>query len=827
MKRFIISLISTFTLLLAFSCARMEELANMKVYADDDPVTCDFTLEVENPLVETKATYMPSTLNKITNVNVWIYRDGTLLSDYSFYKSDYASDPHLPMMFPSASASYNVYLFANVGQKTAPANEANIGTVSFSVNDYSSFINNGFPMANSVLNYTPSGGQSISIKRLVGVYYISLAQSSDKITWEVTGGRVCNVPKVVRPFGTLEGFEGYASKIENASEKLSSGDLLSSGDISSLNGGGSVTLYYLENCQGQLLPGNTDYRLKKLDAPEFSGIKDFCTYLQLDCSAVTPTATYSNIHYNFYLGEDATTDFSVRRSTQHAFSLQLSSDIISTEEEWFIEPDDPIKTGILCFADTRYTSSTCPSGYQSNTNEDEYRRPYRKVSKIYAMKGLKSLYYIYRSDPQIRYTITTNETSRANPRISLKAQEVDDHFVALLIGSNVDFSTATTYETVNGRRAYYENAYPYTRNPYESETSNTKIYITSYDGLLKDSLLVQCLDRKPSLRFTYTNNGWSSDVISGAFQYKVSNPLGLRIYTYFHASYVSTVTYYPNGTYSSSSTSTRRVTGERSWRYSAAKYGTVSIQNFSIHYTASGSSTYTSYTGGSGSGKLSDLFTCGWDLYGKNYTTGLAVGSNWYNKHAEPKSLAMQVQFQYDLPCPQRMFPDIGLGWSERLPLNVQNICPDLSLGVGKTDGSASCVNFGEDIGVAITSGVKSGGTSTTTYNMMEVNRDNYPTGISNMKDFTMSLYNSMVDDDTEAWGPNKAYAYQTSSSTSPSLLTGTAFTELRMTTRTDYAPSGHYAWDEWMLDLGFTNDGSSNYSGNIAVNLFGSTVVD
>ena len=827
MKRFIISLISTFTLLLAFSCARMEELANMKVYADDDPVTCDFTLEVENPLVETKATYMPSTLNKITNVNVWIYRDGALLSDYSFYKSDYASDPHLPMMFPSASASYNVYLFANVGQKTAPANEANIGTVSFSVNDYSSFINNGFPMANSVLNYTPSGGQSISIKRLVGVYNISLAQSSDKITWTVTGGRLKNVPMTVRPFGTLDGFDGYASKIQSAGERQETGDFLSSSDITALNSGSSVSLYFLENCQGQLLPSNTDYRLKKLESthPAYS----YCTFLQLDCSAVTPTATYSNIHYNFYLGEDATTDFSVRRSTQHAFSLQLSSDIISTEEEWFIEPDDPIKTGILCFADTRYTSSTCPSGYQSNTNEDEYRRPYRKVSKIYTMKGLKSLYYIYRSDPQIRYTITTDETSRVNPRISLKAQEVDDHFVALLIGSNVDFSTATIHETVNGREAYYENAYPYTRNPYESETSNTKIYITSYDGLLKDSLLVQCLDRKPSLKFSYTNNGWSNDIINGTFQFKMSNPMGLAVNTHFFARYYSTVTYYPSGTYSSSSTATRQVDATRGWVASSGKYGTVTVQGFDINYYASGSSTSYDFSGGSGAGKLSDVFTCGWGLYGKNYTTGLAVGSNWYNKHAEPKSLEMRVVIRYDLPCPQRVFPDLTVEGDGKLPINVQNVCPDLSLGVGMTNGSASCVNFGEDIGVAITSGVKSGGTSTTTYNLIEVNRDNYPSSLSNMKDFTMYIYNwkSGVTGYTQSWGPNKAYAYQTSSSSSPTLLTGTAFPELQMRTYTDYAPDGHYEWDRWMLDLGFTNDGSGNYSGNIAVNLFGSTVVD
>ena len=770
----------------------------------------------------TRSTHPATALTSVSNINYYLFHDGTLARQEYFPDAD-----DFTVILPSGTQTYNLYLLANVGRVTIPSGtaEADMGEavcVDYQTreNYFSTIAADGFPMSRVLTGFGASSGGRYSLKRLVHTLYVTADTDALQVTsMTFTGVRIRQAPRNVFPFAA--GGSKATATIDGDAANLSAADL------DRLNAGQTVTLYLLENMRGDLIPGNSSWRNKVPSAIASQTERALASYIEMSATVVTPTATYENNVYRAYLGRDAA-NFDCERSTYFMLRNNFTSDMV-VGDDWRLVADDPTITGTLCFADTRYTSATAPSGYQTNTVENEYRRPFRTVSKIYAMKGLKSLYYIYRSDPRISYTITTNETSRANPRISLKAQEVDDHFVALLIGSNVDFSTATTYETVNGRRAYYENAYPYTRNPYESETSNTKIYITSYDGLLKDSLLVQCLDRKPSLRFTYTNNGWSSDVISGTFQYKVSNPLGLRIYTYFYASYVSTVTYYPKGTYSSSSTSTRRVTGERSWRYSAAKYGTVSIQDFSIHYTASGSSTYTSYTGGSGSGKLSDLFTCGWDLYGKNYTTGLAVGSNWYNKHAEPKSLAMQVQFQYDLPCPQRMFPDIGLGWSERLPLNVQNICPDLSLGVGKTDGSASCVNFGEDIGVAITSGVKSGGTSTTTYNMMEANRNNYPTGISNMKDFTMSLYNSMpsVNDYTEAWGPNKAYAYQTSSSTSPSLLTGTAFTELRMTTRTDYAPSGHYAWDEWMLDLGFTNDGSGNYSGNIAVNLFGSTVVD
>lgn len=338
MKRFIISLISTFTLLLAFSCARMEEMGT-RSYADGESVQVDFTLEVENPFTETRSTYKPATLNKITTVNVWVYQDGALLQDYSFYKSNYASDPHLPMMFPSSTGSYNVYIFANVGDlmSSAPDSEANIGTVAKTIGDYSSFVAAGFPMANSILNYVPSGGETIKVKRLVGVYDISLSQDSDKITWTATGGRMHNVAKTVRPFGTLDGFSGYASKATSASEVNPDGDFLSSADITALNNGESIQLYFLENCQGNLCPDNTDWKSKI--APD--GVKDYCTYITISCSASTPTAEYSNIDYNFYLGQNSTTDFSIKRSTHYSFSLGLSSDVIPTSEDWFVEPEEP------------------------------------------------------------------------------------------------------------------------------------------------------------------------------------------------------------------------------------------------------------------------------------------------------------------------------------------------------------------------------------------------------------------------------------------------------------------------------------------------------
>lgn len=122
-------------------------------------------------------------------------------------------------------------------------------------------------------------------------------------------------------------------------------------ELARLNSGGTVSLYTFENMQGTLLPGNTDPWLKVPGRIGDAG--PYCTYLEVICSYNTPLDHGEDITYRMYLGEDATTNFDVRRNTVYRLTL------VPTEEEirggrgsWKIEPgiwenegpDEPVYT---------------------------------------------------------------------------------------------------------------------------------------------------------------------------------------------------------------------------------------------------------------------------------------------------------------------------------------------------------------------------------------------------------------------------------------------------------------------------------------------------
>lgn len=734
-----------------------------------------FSLERSNP--PSRSSFCPDELDAISDLNVWVYQEGVLLPDFSFH-TNMSSESQVPIVFPSQHASYDIYFLANLGEVEGPALEVNIGTVAASVENYTSFRERGFPMAGAVLAYSPSGSGSVSLSRLVGRFDITAYDNpaNTRITYTFLSGKMKACAKVIRPFGTLPDESRYASRAVSASEVIAEGDTLSAADIAALNAGESVSLYYLENCQGQLLPGNDSQWGKSAAAiTQATGdptLADLCSYLELRCLAETPTATYPSVIYRAYLGRDATGDFSVVRNTVNPLRLDMASDLI-VSEDWFVEPSEPDITGRLCFADTRYTSTTCPPAYQTNTDANEYRRPFRTVSSIYLMKGFDALYYVYRSNPKTKYTIRTDKSSTVTPFVSYQASEVDDSFTALLISTSMQpDGPALTYGSGIYSSVYHYKypSYSFYRNPYESETENVKFYIESYDGLLRDTLTVKVLKRLPSVKLEYTST-------SGQLLCRYSNPLGLKIYTHISGSIDGSVSYKPNGTAFASKTSTRKVVFTKSWSAVSSNYGSVSVCP-SIKYADNSSSSYTS--AGTAS-KFSDCFDCVWSFTGWDSYTKLN-GSNGYNKHAHPTSMEVRLILQYDSPCIYRLLPN----HSEVMPFNVVN---HEARSIAPSGGTVSSAITGSDIGFSYACADKEGG-STTTYA--------FPgsTGILTVYNFAPS-----VMDYSSLWVSNALkipeYSYQSA--------------------------SGPYPDDTWLSSLGF----DANRTGNVAVTPGAPTVID
>lgn len=329
MKRYLLlSILSLGTLL---SCTKLNTPAADFTSPDGNytfEITCE-PVEGEQAL-QTKSSYSSSALTKVSNVNIYVYRSGSLVEDKYF-----SSSSGIQVTFPNNTDTYNVYMLANVGQKSAPEDESDLSDMMYSFTDYGIFERQGFPMANSFLNYTPGSQVSFKLKRLIGMYSITMEKSSEVVDYKIKSLQMKNCARDIYPFGTAP-----------ATLFLESGDYLSASDLNTLNAGGSVNIYFLENRQGELLPGNTDPKQKIPDNLPNRTIAGRCTYLQMMADVTTPTAHFNNIYYRVYLGQNMCTDFSIVRSTLYNLSLDFATNLIA-DEGWRIEPEDPTVIGAI------------------------------------------------------------------------------------------------------------------------------------------------------------------------------------------------------------------------------------------------------------------------------------------------------------------------------------------------------------------------------------------------------------------------------------------------------------------------------------------------
>lgn len=295
------------------------------------------TVCVESPLGAggVRSSFDDEILTRMTDLNMFVYHEGKLLEDCSRYYTDMSS---LMMTLPYEKNGFNIYFIANVGRVQAPDNEAAMSEISYVVDSYDDMRQRGFPLAEKFIGYKKGERAHFALKRLVGQYDIRMKTSADKAVYVVKDVRLFNCAKDVYPFGN----DVKASVFTGARLEGECGDYLTQDDIAKLNAGESVSLYFLENLQGVLLPDNTDRREKvpsRLNMIK-EGIADHCTYIEITADITTPAAKYTDGKYRFYLGQDQYTDFSIRRNTLYEVTLDFTQNMVS-EQDWRIEVGYP------------------------------------------------------------------------------------------------------------------------------------------------------------------------------------------------------------------------------------------------------------------------------------------------------------------------------------------------------------------------------------------------------------------------------------------------------------------------------------------------------
>lgn len=330
MKRFI--LLFTSALLLA-SCMLSEQHETSRKYEPGEDGSYPISIYVEDPdvICQTKSSFTQEELTRITDMNILVYHDGKLLSEHSRYFADLSK---VMMTFPSTKDGFNVYMVGNVGEVEAPEDESEISKLQYVVGSYDEFRTKGFPVANTFLNYQRGSQVEFKVKKLVGQYNIRIDASATEATYTVKDLRMKNCALDVYPFS----YDTPAA-VFGEENSVNTGDMLTSDDIAKLNAGETVTLFFIENLQGVLMPENTD-RKQKIPTNLDPMIAKRCTYIEITADVQTKAVKYTNAKYRFYLGQDETTDFNIRRNTLYNATLDFTQNMVS-EEEWRIEAEKP------------------------------------------------------------------------------------------------------------------------------------------------------------------------------------------------------------------------------------------------------------------------------------------------------------------------------------------------------------------------------------------------------------------------------------------------------------------------------------------------------
>lgn len=213
---------------------------------------------------------------------------------------------------------YNIYVTANMDGFEAPSDEKDMESVCYEIDSFSD-LSKGLPMCwkgSATMRAGEVTTVSAQLSRLV-------SKVEFKVEMGVLEGLDITSVRVRQGAGHIRPFMTGGSRMLSAEEAMD-GDHASEEDIRRLMSGESICFYVTENCQGKLLEGNEDPWLK---VPyEIGDASELCTYIEMEGQWNEDAFYEGRVIYRFYLGEDAVTDFNVKRNSIHNLTLYLEED---------------------------------------------------------------------------------------------------------------------------------------------------------------------------------------------------------------------------------------------------------------------------------------------------------------------------------------------------------------------------------------------------------------------------------------------------------------------------------------------------------------------
>ena len=328
MKR-LCGMISGLGVLLSCSVEELRPAADLQ--NEMEKVTVSFAAQVAE---ETRSSVSPDE-DAIRDVNVYAFRNG-FLESYAF-----AEDSDDIAMDLTVGNGYNIYAVANLGRCEMNCTEDEFARLyEYSVSRLSD-LSDLIPMSCVVtdVNVVSSPGTIVlNMERKAARITLSVDKEALLEGLQVQSVRLCQCASRVFPF-RWHGDGG--SRVLSASETID-GDYATASDLRLLNDGKEMVLYTLENCQGILLPDNTD-PFKKV--PMMIEDKDeLCTYIDVKCSFTGQGLFDGDVSYRIYLGLDACTSFDIPGNSCIDISLMLTDEGLRTVS-WKVDADVNVSDG--------------------------------------------------------------------------------------------------------------------------------------------------------------------------------------------------------------------------------------------------------------------------------------------------------------------------------------------------------------------------------------------------------------------------------------------------------------------------------------------------
>ena len=260
----------------------------------------------------TKSSISPDEDN-IRELCVTVYRkeDGLLMATQTAKTAE-------EIGFDITSGEYNVYVTANMESFEAPPHESEIKNAGYKIESFED-LGNGLPMSWCGTVEVAAGSVTTinaELERLVSKVGLNV-ETGVLEGLEIVSVRLFQGAGVIRPF--MQG----GNRMTDAHESMD-GDYATDDDLALLTEGETMYFYVTENCQGTLLPDNTDPWAKVPDS--IGNTAGLCTYIEMKGRWNDMADYEGEVTYRFYLGEDASGNFDIRRNSIHDISLYLEEE---------------------------------------------------------------------------------------------------------------------------------------------------------------------------------------------------------------------------------------------------------------------------------------------------------------------------------------------------------------------------------------------------------------------------------------------------------------------------------------------------------------------